>query len=369
MKTGRRMTTALAMLAGMVWAGTVLAGNLTPPGAPGPTMHTLTEIYESQDTMAQQIAILRQQIADMQQELNTIKQRQGAAGFTETVGGMVLIPAGPFRMGDAFSEGNSSELPVHTVTVSAFYMDQYPVTKALWDEVRDWAEERSTGILGYTDLPEGGGKGVSHPVQTVDWYDCVKWANARSERDGLTPVYYYDADFTTVYRTGTGTPHANWAADGYRLPTEAEWEKAARGGVDGRRFPWADGNTIDHTRANYKSSTSADYDVSATSGLHPDYDDGESPRTSPVGSFAPNGYGLYDMAGNVYEWCWDWYSNVYYRDSPATDPRGPASSTIRVARGGDWDGVALFNRVASRAPYPPDLAISALGFRLVRAAQ
>ena len=146
MKTGRRMTTALAMLAGIVWAGTVQAGDLTPPGAPGPTMRTLTEIYDVVD-------VLQQQVTDLQQELNTIKQRQGAAGFAETVGGMVLIPEGPFRMGDAFGEGGSAELPVHEVTVSAFYMDQYPVTKALWDEVQAYG----TG-QGYTDLPVGGAR-------------------------------------------------------------------------------------------------------------------------------------------------------------------------------------------------------------------
>jgi|GEM_PF-2637864 len=138
--------------------------------------------------------------------------------------GMVLIPAGSFQMGDAFEEGGPSELFRHEVTVSAFYMDRYEVTKALWDQVRTWAEGR-----GYDDLPEGGGKGPSHPVHTVSWFDAIKWANARSQRDGRTPVYYTDAGFTTVYKTGDVTPHPNWSANGYRLPTEAEWEKAGRG--------------------------------------------------------------------------------------------------------------------------------------------
>ena len=361
MKTERLIMAALAMLAGiMLTASSAWAGDLTPPGAPGPTMHTLTEIYDAVDG-------LQQQVTDLQQELNTIKQRQAVSGFAETVGGMVLIPAGPFRMGDAFMEGGADELPVHTVTVSAFSMDQYPVTKALWDEVRDWADFEG---LGYTDLPEAGGKGFSHPVHTVSWFAAVQWANARSERDGLTPVYYTTDAFNTVYKTGTGMPHANWSANGYRLPTEAEWEKAARGGVDGRRFPWADGNTIAHTRANYYANPSIpDYDVSATANGHPDYSVGATPYTSPVGSFAPNGYGLFDMAGNVQQWCWDWYSSTYYETSPDTDPRGPASGSSRVKRGGRWDVFADSCRVANRFSDSPGNERDSLGFRLVRAAQ
>ena len=276
--------------------------------------------------------------------------------------GMVLIPSGSFQMGDAFNEGNADELPVHTVTVSAFYMDRYEVSKALWDEVRTWAAGQ-----GYTDLPVGGGKGPSHPVQEVNWYDAVKWANARSERDGRTPVYFFYAPggFTTVYKTGEAVPLVNSSANGYRLPTEAEWEKAARGGAEGRRFPWADGDTISHARANYQAAPSSfDYDVNPTSGYHPDYNDGSMPYTSPVGSFAPNGYGLYDMAGNVWEWCWDWYSATYYSSSPVVNPRGPASGSYRVIRGGSWYDLARDCRAALRLSYWPDGRYSHLGFRL-----
>lgn len=110
----------------------------------------------------------------------------------------------------------------------------------------------------------------------------MKWANARSEKEGLVPCYYTDDTQTTVYRTGTvdvQNDWVKWIACGYRLPTEVEWEKAARGGAAGHRYPWSATDAIDHSRANYDSG-----------------------GTTPVGSFAPNGYGLYDMAGNVWEW-------------------------------------------------------------------
>jgi formylglycine-generating enzyme required for sulfatase activity len=164
--------------------------------------------------------------------------------------GMVLIPAGSFQMGNCMDpeEGWSDELPVHTVYVSAFYMDQTEVTKALWDEVYTWAIAH-----GYNFDFVGAGKGPNHPVHTVDWYDVVKWCNARSEREGRVPTYYTSAAKTTVYRTGRIDVENDWVKwnAGYRLPTEAEWEKAARGGLDGRRFPW--GDTISHSQANYSA--------------------------------------------------------------------------------------------------------------------
>jgi formylglycine-generating enzyme len=273
--------------------------------------------------------------------------------------GMALIPAGSFSMGNQMdpNEGWSDELPVHSVYVSAFYMDRYEVTKALWDEVRGWGSTR-----GYTDLRVGGGKGANHPVHTVSWWDVVKWSNARSEKEGLTPVYR-NAD-GTVFKTGTSVPDVNWSANGYRLPTEAEWEKAARGGLSGKRFPW--GDTISHSQANYYSDSGYSYDVSSTRGFHPDYDEGDYPYTSPVGSFAPNGYLLYDMAGNVWEWCWDWHSSGYYSSSPGSDPRGPTSGSVRVIRGGFWGYGASFCRSASRRYDSPGYGYFYLGFRCAR---
>jgi formylglycine-generating enzyme required for sulfatase activity len=163
-------------------------------------------------------------------------------------------------------------------------------------------------------------------------------------------------------RTGTVVPEVNWSAKGYRLPTEAEWEKAARGGLSGKRFPW--GDTFSHSQANYDSSDSNAYDVSPTRGPHPSYGAGTKPYTSPVGSFAANAYGLQDMAGNVYEWCWDWKED--YAGGSQTDPRGPTSGSSRVYRGGCWDDFADFCRAAYRGNSDPGNQSSNLGFRVLR---
>jgi formylglycine-generating enzyme required for sulfatase activity len=274
----------------------------------------------------------------------------------------VLIPGGTFRMGDSFGEGEPDELPVHDVYVSGFHMGKYEVTKALWDEVRAWGRRH-----GYRDLPAGNGKAADHPVCSVNWYDVVKWCNARSEKDGLTPCYRVSG---SLYRTGNRNDVAcDWNANGYRVPTDAEWEKAARGGLKDRRFPW--GDTISHARANYRSIGSYDFDLGPTAGYHPDWNDGQTPYTSPVGSFAPNGFELYDMAGNVWEWCWDWWDPQYYVNSPGKDPVGPATSTgshcFRSSSWGDEWGT-WGARCADRSRMEPDGSwlITIMGFRVVR---
>ncbi len=267
------------------------------------------------------------------------------SGQRPTPSGLALIPAGDFEMGDSFRDSPNSwgERPVHKVFVSAYYLGRTEVTKAEWDEVQAWAVNN-----GYTDLRLGGGKRANHPVHSVSWFDVVNWCNAASEREGLTPVYQTSTG--DVFRTGdlnpTITPTINYSSNGYRLPSEAEWEKAARGGTMGQRFPW--GDTISHVNANYSSHSSDRYDVSLMREFHPQYRTGEEPFTSPVGSFVPNGYGLFDMAGNVWEWCNDWWDASYYTNSPTSDPRGPTSGLYRVLRGGGWTGHARHCRSAYR---------------------
>ena len=285
------------------------------------------------------------------------------------VDGMALIPGGSFAMGRT-SGDTDSDAPSITVTVSPFYIAETETTKAQWDEVRTWAVSN-----GYTDLAAGAGKAANHPVQRVSWLDVVKWCNARSEKEGLTPVY---TRWGNVMRTLESVPDVNWAANGYRLPTEAEWEKAARGGVSGNRFPWGT-DTISHAEANYQVYSSNgttnfyNYDVeprppaTGSNYHHPSYATGGEPYTSPVGSFAGNGFGLKDMSGNVWEWCWDWYGESYYTTSAGTtDPRGAASGTNRVSRGGGWDGYANFARASARLSPPPFYRVNNYGFRCAR---
>ncbi len=246
--------------------------------------------------------------------------------------GMALIPAGPFQMGDHRVEGllfgdHRVEGPEHTVTVSAFAMDKCEVSLELWKSVRAWGNTH-----GY-DLLEGGGYAYGeykHPVNSVSWFNVVKWNNARSEKEGKVPAYYVDAAMTQVYRSGEKAPAGVKWDSGYRLPTEAEWEKAARGGVAGKLYPWGT-DAISTALANYM-------------------DGSKKSESMIIGSYGANGYGLYDMAGNVWEWCWDWYGD--YSSTAQTDPRGPSSGSSdspRVIRGGSWLWSGWENcRVAAR---------------------
>ncbi len=265
------------------------------------------------------------------------------------------IPAGSFTMGDALD--GLSDAPTHTVNVSAFYIGKYEVTKAEWNEVRAWAV-----INGYTHLAIGSGKASNYPIHSISWFDMVKWCNARSQMEGLNPCYTVSG---TVMKTGTTAPTVNWTANGYRLPTEAEWEKAARGGVSGKRFPLGM-DTISHSQANYYSSTKDSYDADGWANqYHPTYAAGSRPYTSPVGSFAANGYGLHDMAGNVWEWCWDRYGASAYVNN-ASDPRGANLGSLRVLRGGGWFSDAFGCRAAYRFNFTPSYTYNGIGFRVAR---
>jgi formylglycine-generating enzyme required for sulfatase activity len=222
---------------------------------------------------------------------------------------MVLIPAGSFEMGDHFDEGDDDELPIHQVELDAFYMDVNEVTA-----------------------------GQFKPFVEDSGYDYDDWDNVAEYSPGDEfPMIYVNWNDATAY--------AEWA--GKRLPTEAEWEYAARGGLAGKRYPW--GDEITHDDANYLGIGGKDKWV----------------KCAPVGSFEANGYGLYDMAGNVWEWCQDWYDEDYYSNSPAKNPLGPDTGSYRVVRCGSWYFNTHDLRVAYRINDTPHSRSYDSGFRCV----
>ncbi len=267
---------------------------------------------------------------------------------------MVYIPSGTFQMGNSFHpEGDWDEVPVHTVTLSSFWMSKYEITNGQYCGFLNSAypaQIKEDGGIIYASSDSGN----SYPycfLSQIDFSGGVFTVRSKGGRsminDPVVQVSWYGAKAFCDYY-------------GYRLPTEAQWEYAARGGYSGRRFPW--GNTITHSQANYDSSSSQSYDISPTRGYHPTWNDGIYPYTSPVGSFAANGYGLHDMTGNVWEWCSDWIGS--YLSIPQTNPTGPTTGSDRVRRGGDWRHVSYWARVANRGRRSPDFTVNILGFRV-----
>ena len=258
---------------------------------------------------------------------------------------MALIPAGEYQMGSADANIEDYEIPLHTVYTDAFYMDIHAVTnaeyKAFVEANSEWRKENvyqgySEGYLTHwrnNNYPEGE---AEHPVIFVSWQAAM------------------------VY--------AKWI--GKRLPTEAEWEKAARGGLEGHKYSWGDTDP-DGTQCNF-ADKNTDYKWS-----NKDVDDGYR-LSAPVGSFPANGYGLYDMTGNVWEWCLDAYQYQIDSKSPRRNPIGDADNIVdvienheniqteRVMRGGSWKFDAEILQVTFRSNYPPVNTESDLGFRCVK---
>jgi len=241
---------------------------------------------------------------------------------------MVRVEGGTFQMGTA--KGAGDERPVHTVTISTFYMSKCTVTQKEWYEIMGTTIEQqrvsSRGLLLR-------GSGDNYPMYYVNWNDAIEYCNKRSLKEGLKPAYRVSGNAITC----------DWEADGYRLPTEAEWEYAAKGGNGLFGYEYSGSNNVD-TVAWYNRNSEQ--------------------STQPVGTKAANSLGLYDMSGNVWEWCWDWEGK--YPNNAQTDPRGPASGSSRIRRGGSWMDGATFVRSAYRGSISPSRSGSDIGFRVVR---
>ena len=257
---------------------------------------------------------------------------------------MVFVKGGTFTMGDIWGDGDGDEKPIHRVTLKVpdytqipieelingiisnpplkdFYLGIYEVTQRLYQQVMGSNPSYFEG----EDLP----------VESVTWYDAIDFCNKLGESEGLIPCYTING--TSVI--------CNFSANGYRLPTEAEWEYAARsGGRDDRKL----------------SGTNNEYDL----GSYAWYDENSENKTHPVGYKRPNDLGLYDMSGNVWEWCWDWYHN--YSSSSLCDPTGPATGKSRVLRGGSWNYYSYGCRAAGRSNSDPTYRDNGLGFRVLR---
>ncbi len=268
----------------------------------------------------------------------------------ETLSAMVSVPAGT-------NSGTDPDYGAYSLTSEALSMDKYEVTNEEMMEVLQWAYDNSKLTMSASSVKNATGdqqilldlssshcrltwsgsafgvkteKGVGYPCVEVTWYGAVAYCNYLSEKDGKTPCYDL-SDWS-----------CNTGANGYRLPTGEEWEYAARGGLNGKRFPW--GDSVLHSQANYYGYTGYSYDTS--SGYHPSYDT-EWPQTSPCGAFSGNGYGLCDMAGNVWEWC--------------NDPNGSG----RMVRGGSWRDSASYARCGHVPENRPGRSYDCYGFRTV----
>jgi formylglycine-generating enzyme required for sulfatase activity len=255
---------------------------------------------------------------------------------------MVQIQGGAFTMGSPTNEsGRWSDETQHQVTLTGFYMGKYPVTQGQYEAVIE------TNPSSFTTPVSPETSTANRPVEMVTWYDAVEFCNKLSEQEGLTPVYEITGRTpATGYPITYATVTPDWSANGYRLPTEAQWEYACRAGTI---TAYNTGDTISDSTGWYSGNS----------------DD----RTHSVGENPANAYGLYDMHGNVHEWCWDWFNPSYYTSSPTQDPTGEDSGIMRVLRGGSWENSGSFLRSASRAGSYPYSRAESFGFRLVRPGQ
>ncbi len=246
---------------------------------------------------------------------------------TPVPAGMVLVKSGTFTMGNI--SGDSDEQPTHSVTLSSFYISKTEVTQGQWKAVMGSNPSHFKGL------------GDNGPVESVSWYDCISYCNKLSIKESKPPVYSINGN-TSPSSWKSGTIVRDTSAKGYRLPTEAEWEYAARGGNQSHSYTYSGSNNLDSVGWYY----------------------GNSERTThQVGTKAANELGIFDMSGNVFEWCWDW--GVAYSSSAQTNPTGPSSGSWHLLRGGSWDLNSYYCRVSFRGSIYPGSNYNVIGFRVV----
>jgi formylglycine-generating enzyme required for sulfatase activity len=271
---------------------------------------------------------------------------------------LVFVQGGCYQMGDAFGDGDADEKPLHDVCVNDFYLGKYEVTVGQF--------KRFVNETGYKTDGEKNTGGVSgcfafdqdDKEKNWNWRDWASWKKPNKYQDNrddhpVSCVSWNDAQAFTDWLTRKG-------GKSYRLPTEAEWEYAARGGKETKNY-WGNdkddacgyANVADRTKLPNGSSWNQKHECT----------DGYA-FVAPVGKFQPNAFGLYDMMGNVWEWCRDWYGERYYNDSPRNNPQGPSNGQYRVLRGGSWYFEPQFVRAAFRFRYVPAYRLSSYGFRL-----
>lgn len=238
--------------------------------------------------------------------LEVIAQSETSKNISQLVD-MVLVKSGNFKMGN--DSGSSDERPVHLVCLSSFYIGRYLVTQQLWQQVM------GNNPSSY--------KGENLPVDNISWFDCISFCNKLSVLEGFEECYSINGDHVSIL------PDKH----GYRLPTEAEWEYAARGGTNRNTFIYSGSNSLKEVGWYVENSN-----LGIKSFL--------PQKSHPVGSLKPNELGIYDMSGNVCEWCWDWYEVYSYKIS--TNPSGPNNGSSRIYRGGRWSDSATKCRISYR---------------------
>lgn len=257
---------------------------------------------------------------------------------------MVAVSGGSFNMGDTHMNYYQDELPVHQVTVGSFNIGKYEITQA---EYKSIMCSNPASVYGVSD---------DRPVYYVNWYAAIKYCNLRSMAEGLAPVYSISgstdpADWGPVPDSDNAVWNSVvclWNSCGYRLPTEAEWEYAARGAANLPDYLYSGADNINQVAWYARNNTNLGY----PSGV------------KPIGIKAQNGIGTHDMSGNVGEWCWDWYG--YYDSGGQTDPKGPSNGTYRVVRNSGWNSMPCDCRVSERYGSEPHYKNYSRGFRLCR---